>query len=120
WSPKTCPNRECRGLTFRSIRPKYMSSFTGLLPKDTTLPEGLSGTYWSRFLEGVVMQLGSMILLATQGAPDVVKNGAPVLGFAGLPSTVPGNRSVKSPLRSAAEGTSVFFATPCGRFRNPW
>src|SRR5215831_5965487 len=105
---------------FTSMRPKYIASFTGLLPRDTTLPEGLSGTYWRRSLEGAVMQLGSTMFLATQGAPAGVVNGTPVFGLVGLTSTVPGNRSVKSPLRSAAEGTSVSWATAWRRVRNPW
>src|SRR5208283_5330907 len=111
---------DCFELRFKSMRPRYMASLTGLEPRDTTLPVGLSGTYLRKFWEAVVMQLGSIILFATQGAPPVVVNGAPVLGFTGLDKTVPGNRSVKSPVRSAAEGTSVSFATPCGRLRRSW
>src|SRR5690242_3698094 len=118
WSRKNVPNRECLLLWFQSIRAIAISPLLGLDPSATICPEADVGTNLSKFWATGLIQSGLIMLLATHGLPDESVYPCPVTGLMGLLIGVP--LPVKSPLRSASDGTVATFGTDSGRIRSPW
>ena len=100
------------------MRVIHMSPRRGLEANEVIVPEADSGTKASRFLATGLIQPAEMRLATTHGFPEASVNGCPVSGSVGFCKGLP--RPVKSPLRSADEGTNASTDVASRWSRKPW